>query len=94
MCQVIYKICGTPTHDNWPGHTEMPWYSMFRPPKFIDRSLRQHIRSGNSLAVNLLDQLLQFDPSVQHHTRPPCPSASKSTDPTSSLTTLASPNAI
>eukprot|EP01051_Picozoa_sp_SAG22_P035697 SAG22_NODE_16899_length_315_cov_0.717593_1_plen_68_part_10 len=41
--EVVYRICGTPTHDNWPGHAELPWYSLFRPPKFIDRSLRTHI---------------------------------------------------
>jgi cyclin-dependent kinase 12/13 len=41
--EVIFTLCGTPTHENWPSHTELPWFEMFKPPHMIDRCLRQHL---------------------------------------------------
>jgi len=65
--EVIFKLCGTPTQSNWPTHSELPWYQMFRPPHMIDRCLRPHLESidadhSDEHAVDLLDKLLVLDP--------------------------------
>ena len=36
----IWKICGTPSEDNWPGISSLPWWNMMRPKQNIPRSLR------------------------------------------------------
>ena len=68
--EVIFKLCGTPTHVNWPAHADLPWYKMFKPQHMIDRSLREHLESAsadsahetNEHAIDLLDKLLVLDP--------------------------------
>ena len=41
--EVIFKLCGTPTHVNWPSHADLPWYKMFKPQHMTDRCLREHL---------------------------------------------------
>eukprot|EP01044_Picomonas_judraskeda_P027964 COSAG03_NODE_9096_length_746_cov_1.180835_2_plen_115_part_00 len=45
--EVIFKLCGTPTHVNWPSHADLPWYKMFKPQHMTDRSLREHLETAS-----------------------------------------------
>ena len=38
---VIYKILGTPTPEEWPGVTNMPWYELVKPRETIRNRFRQ-----------------------------------------------------
>ena len=45
--EVIFKLCGTPTHVNWPSHADLPWYKMFKPQHMTDRCLREHLETAS-----------------------------------------------
>ncbi|KAJ3106250.1 kinase subunit of RNA polymerase II carboxy-terminal domain kinase I [Phlyctochytrium planicorne] len=59
----IWRVCGTPTEELWPGVEAMPWWGMMRPKQSFPRSLRdlmkRHIIGDG---FKLLDSLLQLDP--------------------------------
>jgi serine/threonine-protein kinase BUR1 len=58
-------LAGTPTPENWPEHDQLPWFGLFKPPKFIDRTLTQHLRCTDQNAIDVLEKLLQFNPSTR-----------------------------
>ncbi|KAJ3215078.1 kinase subunit of RNA polymerase II carboxy-terminal domain kinase I [Dinochytrium kinnereticum] len=73
----IWKVCGTPTEESWPGIETMPWWSMMRPKQMSARCLREmmkrfafwicvtylgFIRLIVGEGFKLLDSLLQMDP--------------------------------
>lgn len=37
---VIYKIMGTPSTENWPGLVDMPWYELVKPRETIRNRFR------------------------------------------------------
>jgi serine/threonine protein kinase len=57
---VIFKLCGTPTHVNWPSHADLPWYKMFKPQHMIDRCLREHLESAAVRPLRPPPPLLPF----------------------------------
>ncbi|KAJ3410941.1 kinase subunit of RNA polymerase II carboxy-terminal domain kinase I [Chytridiales sp. JEL 0842] len=59
----IWKICGTPTEEVWPGVTELPWWAMLRPKQEYPRCLKDITRRlilGEGF--KLLDSLLNLNP--------------------------------
>lgn len=38
---VIYKILGTPTPEEWPGVTDMPWYELVKPRETLRNRFRE-----------------------------------------------------
>ena len=38
---VVYKIMGTPTVEEWPGITSLPWYELLRPAEDIPNRFRE-----------------------------------------------------
>ncbi|KAI8849246.1 kinase-like domain-containing protein [Chytridium lagenaria] len=60
----IWKVCGTPTEESWPGIESMPWWNMMRPKQVLTRCLREMMkRLIVGEGFKLLDSLLQMDPS-------------------------------
>ncbi|KAL0476506.1 cyclin-dependent kinase [Acrasis kona] len=61
---MIFKVCGTPTPENWPDATKLPSYK--EPKVACDRVLRKKFFSDNTKwsreAIDLFDNLLQLDP--------------------------------
>lgn len=53
--EVIFKMCGTPTHENWPSHTELPWFEMFKPSHMVDRCLREVGSAGSNAVPHATD---------------------------------------
>ena len=62
----IFKFCGSPTEENWPGINNLPWTGLVS-YDHKERILRQHFSDpsfGLSVQfINLLDSLLTLDPS-------------------------------
>jgi cyclin-dependent kinase 12/13 len=64
----IYKICGTPDEQDWKEVKDLKHYQEFLPKEPKERILRRHFEerlhlSQNSLAIDLLDKMLQLNPS-------------------------------
>ncbi|KAJ3845101.1 kinase-like domain-containing protein [Lentinula raphanica] len=60
----IYKVFGTPTLQRWPGFANLPWYEMVKPKDGISNRFRELFRKWLSpAAIDLADQLLDYDPS-------------------------------
>jgi cyclin-dependent kinase 12/13 len=63
---LIYKICGTPTPENWPSVAELPLWNEFKPKEKSPRALREKLFYNNTKwskeAIDLFDKLLQLDP--------------------------------
>jgi cyclin-dependent kinase len=58
----IFKCLGTPTPELWPGVTELPdWKSDF--PQHDPQPLVSLVPSLDAAGVELLDQMLRYDPS-------------------------------
>ncbi|CAO3656037.1 unnamed protein product [Mucor hiemalis] len=59
----IYKTMGTPTIENWPSMSELPWYSMVRPNEIYESKFREIYGSLLSPgALQLSEALLAMDP--------------------------------
>ena len=41
---VIYKVMGTPTVNEWPGLAELPWYELVRPKETIRNHFREYFQ--------------------------------------------------
>ena len=64
--ELIYALCGTPNEDNWPGVTKLKHWNTFRPAVQKPVAIRERFRSDPNFtpaAINLLENLLQLDPS-------------------------------
>ncbi|KAI0320809.1 Pkinase-domain-containing protein [Amylostereum chailletii] len=61
--EFIFKILGTPTNEQWPGVTSLPWYELVKPKEVIQNHFREMFRKWLSPAgLDLAEQLLAFDP--------------------------------
>ncbi|KAF9412206.1 hypothetical protein HW555_009229 [Spodoptera exigua] len=62
---LISQLCGSITPDAWPGVRTLPLYSKLELPKHHKRTLQQRVQRHikNQEALDLLDQILQLDPS-------------------------------
>ncbi|XP_055834159.1 cyclin-dependent kinase C-1-like isoform X1 [Solanum dulcamara] len=59
----IFELCGTPDEINWPGVSKIPWYSKFKPARPMKRRVREVFRHFDRHALDLLDKMLNLDPS-------------------------------
>jgi len=58
----VFSLCGSPSEQRWPGVSSLPYFRHLNPePQYPDR-LRQHLRSLDSCASDMLCQLLALDP--------------------------------
>lgn len=39
--ELIYKLCGTPNDENWPGAKELSWWATLKPAKVFKRRVRE-----------------------------------------------------
>ncbi|KAI5124816.1 hypothetical protein M0805_005447 [Coniferiporia weirii] len=61
---VVYKILGTPTPEEWPDLTNMPWYELVKPKEMIRNRFRELFQKWLSPAgLDLAERLLSYDPS-------------------------------
>ncbi|KAG5611506.1 hypothetical protein H5410_022787 [Solanum commersonii] len=63
----IFELCGTPDEINWPGVSKIPWYSKFKPARPMKRRVREVFRHFDRHALDLLDKMLNLDPSQTPH---------------------------
>ena len=60
--ELIYSICGSPTEDNWPGCSRLPFFAAMQPVAPIRRRLREVLGQQTADAIDLLEGLLTLDP--------------------------------
>ena len=60
---LISRICGTPTQTVWPDVVHLPFYHSFKPKKIYKRRLREDFIFMPPPTLDLLDQMLELDPS-------------------------------
>ena len=60
----IFEVCGTPTEEDWPGVSSLPFFSLLKPKKQYKRCLRTKVtgRFVTEDAIDLLDKLLVLNP--------------------------------
>ncbi|TFK26240.1 CMGC/CDK/CDK7 protein kinase [Coprinopsis marcescibilis] len=58
--KVIFRALGTPTEDEWPGHTKLPDYVAVG--QFPKQPLRELFTAASADALNLLSRCLIFEP--------------------------------
>jgi cyclin-dependent kinase 12/13 len=59
---LIWKLCGTPTPELWPGVESMRWWNEFRPKKLYKPRLREVFKDFPPTALDLVERLLTLDP--------------------------------
>ncbi|VDP12968.1 unnamed protein product [Onchocerca flexuosa] len=59
---VISKLCGTPSPENWPDVIKLPLYCSFRPKRTFPRVLRDAFGFIPEKPLDLLDRMLELDP--------------------------------
>uniref|UniRef100_A0A060T6N5 Cyclin-dependent kinase 1 n=1 Tax=Blastobotrys adeninivorans TaxID=409370 RepID=A0A060T6N5_BLAAD len=60
----IFRLLGTPTEDVWPGVTSLPNFKTTF-PKWHRRDLAEYVPALDSLGIDLLEQLLAYDPAAR-----------------------------
>uniref|UniRef100_A0A915BNJ3 Cyclin-dependent kinase 12 n=1 Tax=Parascaris univalens TaxID=6257 RepID=A0A915BNJ3_PARUN len=60
--EVISRICGTPSPENWPDVINLPLYCSYRPKRTYTRTLRDAFGFLRDAPLDLLDRLLELDP--------------------------------
>lgn len=58
--KTIFRALGTPTEDDWPGHTKLPNYVAVG--QFPKSPLRDLFTAASADALNLLSKCLIFEP--------------------------------
>lgn len=58
----IFKLLGTPTPKTWPGIAELPEYKKTTFPRYPGQKLSKVVRRLSKTGLDLLSQMLQFDP--------------------------------
>jgi cyclin-dependent kinase 12/13 len=59
---LIFRLCGTPSEEVWPGCGKLPWYHMFKPDKPHRRRLLEQLARAPADVQDLCDKLLALDP--------------------------------
>lgn len=60
--ELIFRMCGAPSEDVWPGCTKLPWFHMFKPDRPHRRRLLEHLSRAPADVQDLCDKLLTLDP--------------------------------
>lgn len=60
---LISRTCGTPNPATWPDVINLPYYPTFKPKKVYKRRIREEYSFMPPPALDLLDQMLELDPS-------------------------------
>ncbi|GAA5841286.1 hypothetical protein JCM3766R1_005015 [Sporobolomyces carnicolor] len=61
--EVIFKITGTPSRENWPGVQDLPWYELVKPKTGLPSQLRSAFSKWISPAgLDVAESLLSLDP--------------------------------
>ena len=60
--ELIFRLCGSPSEEVWPGCTKLPWFHMFKPERPQRRRLLEHMSRAPADAQDLCDKLLTLDP--------------------------------
>ncbi|SPR00011.1 unnamed protein product (mitochondrion) [Plasmodiophora brassicae] len=58
----IFRLCGTPTPESWPGFTKLPGYQKLRMKNVYPRTFEARFAKYGSLVLDLLSKLLELDP--------------------------------
>jgi cyclin-dependent kinase 12/13 len=59
---LIFKLCGTPNEDNWPGVQNLPYWNTLKPLVKRASSLRQTFAFFDSQAFELIESMLKLNP--------------------------------
>jgi len=59
---LIFKLCGTPTPENWPDADKLPYAKKFKPKKHYPRRLREVFSRFSPCEKDLLESFLTLDP--------------------------------
>eukprot|EP00029_Vermamoeba_vermiformis_P001118 TRINITY_DN11288_c0_g1_i1.p1 TRINITY_DN11288_c0_g1~~TRINITY_DN11288_c0_g1_i1.p1 ORF type:complete len:718 (+),score=183.99 TRINITY_DN11288_c0_g1_i1:65-2155(+) len=59
---LIFKLCGTPTEDNWPGVQTLPYWNTLKPLVHRPSNLRQTFAYFDSEALHLIESMLKLNP--------------------------------
>eukprot|EP00743_Colponemidia_sp_Colp-15_P001567 GILK01001712.1.p1 GENE.GILK01001712.1~~GILK01001712.1.p1 ORF type:complete len:845 (-),score=150.63 GILK01001712.1:357-2891(-) len=61
----IFQVCGSPTEEVWPGHSELSGFNEMRPKQDYKRRVKDHFKHAGVVdeqALDLIDRLLALDP--------------------------------
>jgi len=59
---LIFRLCGSPTDENWADAKNLPWYKSFKPKKIYKPRLREAFKHFPPNALDLVEKLLTLDP--------------------------------
>ena len=59
---IIFKLCGSPTPENWPDADKLPYAKHFKQKKTYPRRLREIFSQFTPSAKDLLEKFLTLDP--------------------------------
>lgn len=59
---LIYKLCGTPSEENWPEVYKLPFAAKCKPQKVCRRRLNEFFKDISPSALDLIDKMLTLDP--------------------------------
>ena len=68
MLNKIWKLCGTPTEEAWPGHMGLPLFETLGPREKMPRTVRlvyantDQYPNFDAQAIDLIDKLLVLNP--------------------------------
>lgn len=68
---LIFRMCGTPTEETWPGVSKLQWYTTFCRPgeRPHRRRLAEHLAKVSPDARDLCEKLLTMDPAKRMSAR-------------------------
>lgn len=61
--ETISRLCGSPTPAVWPAVIKLPLWHSLKTKKIHRRRLREEFTFMNDSALDLLDKMLELDPS-------------------------------